>query len=150
MSAIKEMFDDIVLLADTLDENGIDNFKFPQGISNEQIREWENANNVILPSLYREFLVLANGFRNHGSEAYSLEKIFKIEIPDEFKGYYAIGEYIGDGSLLLSDDKGNFYYGDHVNGVEQASFEEFLQEWIISDMKDSLADNGIEIPKLQL
>ena len=29
MYSVKEMFDDIVLIADLLEENDIDNFKFP-------------------------------------------------------------------------------------------------------------------------
>ena len=32
MYSVKEMFDDIVLIADMLEENEIDNFKFPKGI----------------------------------------------------------------------------------------------------------------------
>lgn len=147
MYSIKEMFDDIVLLADTLEENDIDNFKFPMGISEEEIKNWEKENNVLLPEAYKSFLLLANGFRNHSAEVYSLGQITCLDFPDDYKGYYAIGSYIGDGSLILVDDKGNFYYGDHVDGVEQSIFEAFVEEWILNDMKDSLKDNDIKMPE---
>ncbi len=48
--------------------------------------------------------------------------------------------------MLLSDDKGNFYYGDHVRGVGSATFEAFVEHWIIDGMKDDLKDNELEIP----
>lgn len=146
MANIKEMYDDIVILADVLEENGIDTFEFPNGISEEEIKAWEERYGIRLPQSYKEFLTLSNGFRKQGEEIFSLDRISKIEIPEMLKGYYAIGSYIGDGSMLLSDDKGNFYYGDHVSGVESATFEEFVEHWIIDGMKEDLKDNGFEIP----
>lgn len=147
MYSIKEIFDDIVLIADTLEENDIDNFKFPQGIGKEEINNWENENSVLLPEGYKSFLLLANGFRNHGSEVYSLDQTTRLDFPDDYKGYYEIGSYIGDGSRILTDNKGNFYYGDHVKGLDKSTFEEFVEKWILDDMKESLKDNGIEIPE---
>lgn len=145
---MKARFDTIYLLADILEENGINNFKFPKGIKNEKIIEWEQTNHVLLPKSYKEFLVLSNGFRNGRSEIYPLEQVLKLDAPDEFKEYYSIGGYIGDGSLLLTDGKGEFYYGDHVNGVEQSTFEEFVDNWIIKNMKEELKDNQIEVPDI--
>ena len=147
MYSVKEMFDDIVLIAGILEENDIDNFKFPKGISEEELKNWEKENGVLLPEGYKSFLLLANGFRNHGSEVYPLSQITRLDFPDEYKGYYAIGSYIGDCSLILVDDKGNFYYGDHVYGVEQSTFEEFVEKWILDDMKESLKDNGVKMPE---
>ena len=148
MADIKSKFDYIVLLADTLDENGIDCFKFPKAVSDEQIKEWESTHNAKLPQGYKDFILLANGFDNHGSEIYQLEQVIKLnEFPEEFKGYYAIGGYIGDGSLILSDDNGEFYYGDHTFGLEKSTFEDFLDKWIIKEMEESLQDNGVEIPE---
>lgn len=68
--------------------------------------DWEKENNILLPDGYRSFLLLANGFRNHGTEIYSLEQITQLGFPEDYKGYYVIGSYIGDGSLILVDDKG--------------------------------------------
>lgn len=147
MYSVKEMFDDIVLIADTLEENDINSFKFPKGISEDEIKNWEKENSILLPESYKSFLLLANGFGNHGIEVYSLGQITRLDFPDEYKGYYAIGSYIGDGSLILVDDKGNFYYGDHAGGVEQSTFENFVEKWILNDMKDSLKDNDIIMPK---
>lgn len=77
-----------------------------------------------------------------------MEQITKLDFPDDFKGYYAVSSYIGDGSLILVDDKGKFYYGDHTDGVEESTFEEFVEEWILGDMKEALKENNIEIPRL--
>lgn len=143
---MKSRFDIICLLADALEENGIDTFKFPKGIKIEKVNEWESANDATLPKSYKNFLMLVNGFNSGSSVVYPLEQATKLTVPDEFMGYYAIGEYIGDGSLLLTDGKGNFYYGDHVNGIEPATFEDFVDNWIINCMKDSFIDNGIEMP----
>lgn len=134
------------MLAEALEENGIDTFRFPKGIKNEKVNEWELENDVALPKSYKDFLMLVNGFKSQSSVIYSLEQVTILTVPDEFVGYYAIGEYIGDGSLLLTDGKGNFYYGDHVNGIEPSTFEDFIDNWIINCMKDSFIDNGIEMP----
>lgn len=143
---MKSKFDIIYLLAEALEENGIDTFKFPKGIKIEKVNEWELANDATLPKSYKDFLMLVNGFKSESSIVYSLEQVTMLTVPDEFVGYYAIGEYIGDGSLLLTDGKGNFYYGDHVNGIEPSTFEDFIDNWIINCMKDSFIDNGIEMP----
>ncbi|NLK71903.1 MAG: SMI1/KNR4 family protein [Clostridiales bacterium] len=146
MYSVKEMFDDIVLIADMLEENEIDNFKFPKGISEEDIKDWEKENNILLPDGYRSFLLLTNGFRNHGTEIYSLEQITQLDFPEDYKGYYVIGSYIGDGSLILVDDKGGFYLGDHAGVIDKSTFEAFVEKWILDDMKDSLKDNDIKLP----
>lgn len=143
---LKARFDIIYLLAEALEENGIDTFRFPKGINCEKLNEWELENDVALPKSYKDFLMLVNGFKSQSSVIYSLEQVTILTVPDEFVGYYAIGEYIGDGALLLTDGKGSFYYGDHVNGIEPSTFEDFIDNWIINCMKDSFIDNGIEMP----
>ncbi len=143
---MKKKFNRIAVLANALEENDIDNFKFPEPVSQEQIDEWEKSNNAKLPTGYKNFIALANGFRKSGSEIYPLSNITKLDFPDDFKGYYAIGSFIGDGSLILSDAEGNFYYGDHCFGVEKGEFEEFIDKWIIRPMLEHFTDNSIEIP----
>lgn len=147
MYRVKEMFNNIVVIADILEENDIDNFKFPQGIGEEALRNWERENQAFLPEGYKNFLLLANGFRMHGTEIYPLEQITRLDFPDEYKGYYAIGSYIGDGSLILTDSNGNFYYGDHVDGIEKATFEEFVERWILDGMKEAVKENGVNLPE---
>lgn len=147
MYSVKEMFDDIVLIAGVLEEHDIDNFKFPKGISEEEIKNWEKENSAVLPKGYKSFLLLADGFRNHGSEIYPLGQITRLEVPEEYRGYYAIGSYIGDGSLILADEYGNFYYGDHVYGTDKSTFEEFVEKWILDNMKEALKDNGVKMPE---
>ncbi len=147
MYSVKQLYDDIVLLADALEENDIDNFKFPKGVNNEEIKAWEKENNALLPGGYKSFLFLANGFRNHGTEIYSLEQITKVDSPEEYKGYYAIGSYIGDGSCILADEKGDLYLGNHAGMIEKSTFEAFVEKWILEDMKQALSDNDIKLPE---
>lgn len=146
MFSIQEMYEDIVVLADILEEKDIDTFKFPRGVEPEKIDEWENKNASKLPQGYKDFIVLVNGFRLCGTEVFPLERISVVEVPVEFKGNYCIGTYIGDGSLLLSDERGNFYYGDHAFGIEEAEFSAFVENHILRYMKDAFKDNAIEIP----
>lgn len=147
MLHIKEIFDDIMLLADILEENGIDAFKIPKGIESEKITAWETQYGIRLPQGYKDFIVLANGFNYSCSQILPLEGVKLIECPEEFKGYYMIGSYIGDGSLILTDKNGDFYYGDHAFGVKKADFLKFLVDDILYYMKDSLKENEIEIPE---
>lgn len=146
MRTIKELFDDIILLADIIEDNGIDTYKIQKGIEYEKIKEWEENNEVRLPEGYKEFIVLANGFSYGSTQILPLEKIDVIDVPEEFKGFYMIGSYIGDGSLILSDKNGNFYYGDHAFGLEHVDFLKFLENDILRYMKDDLKDNNISIP----
>ena len=37
--------------------------------------------------------------------------------------------------------------GDHVYGIDKSTFEEFIIKWILDDMKESLKDNAIKLPK---
>ncbi len=146
MYRVKELFDKIVIIADILEKNDIDNFKFPKGISEESVKNWEKENHAFLPQGYKEFLLLANGFRMHGSEIYPLEQVTRLDFPDEFKGYYAIGSYIGDGSLILADNNGKFYLGDHADGIEESTFEAFVKRWILEGMEEAVEENGIHLP----
>lgn len=63
MYSIKEMYEDIVTLADVLEENGIDAFRFPKGVEPEMIDAWERDNDSKLPQGYKEFIALVNGTR---------------------------------------------------------------------------------------
>lgn len=148
MHSIKEIFDDIVLLADVLEENAIDALGFPEGIEIEKIKEWEQGNAVKLPQGYKDFIVLANGFNYRGTQILPLERIEQVEVPEKFKGCYMLGSFIGDGFLILSDEQGNFYCGDHVFGVEKEDLYKFLNDNVLDYMIDDLKENDIEIPEL--
>lgn len=136
-------FKEMILLSSILDEKDIARAKYSEGTSVEAIVDWEASNNVILPDKYKYFLTLANGFRYRMEEIFPLERIQKLKIPKEFKGYYWIGEFIGDGSLLLTDGKGELYYGDHVRGIEKGYFEGFLEKSFLSQMEQDLIDESV-------
>ncbi len=153
-NTVSRHFDDMVILSDILEENNIDFAKIGKSIGRETILSWENENGVVLPREYKEFLLLSNGF-NYGTIIFPLEQIMLLDDSEEFGEYYWIGDYIGDGSKLLSDKNGVFYYGNHTMGVEMADFKEFLEEYFLRPMYEDLKDNGIDVPdnlniKLQL
>ena len=136
MHTVKEIFNDIVTLANILEENDIDTFKFPKECKLEAITEWEKENNIQLPQGYKEFISLTNGFKYGGTQILPLEKIEMVNEPEEIKGYYMLGSYIGDGSLLLSDKFGRFYCDDHAFGIKETEFSLFLEEDILYYMKE--------------
>ncbi|MCM1287753.1 MAG: SMI1/KNR4 family protein [Clostridium sp.] len=142
---MQELFDELLRMSDILDENGIDFVKHKAGTSGEHIDEIENTLLVCLPEDYKNLLRLSNGLSCHGTEIYPIEHVRKIELPDnpEWNQYYSIGSYIGDGSLLFADSKGGVYYGDHVTGIEETTFMEFLNTWLLDILEDDLAENGL-------
>lgn len=146
MHSVKEIFEDMRVLADILEEYAIDTVKFPKGIEIEKIEEWEQRNNMKLPQEYKEFIILADGFRYGTTQILPLDKVELVAVPDEFKGYYMLGSYVGDGSLVLSDEHGDFYYGDHAFGIKKAEFSKFLEDDILFYMKDAMKENALEIP----
>ena len=66
---------------------------------------------------------------------------------EQFPGYYIMGSYMGDGSLILLDKSGDFYYGDHAFGISKVDFSKFLEDDILQYMKEDLMDNDIELPE---
>lgn len=147
---IKSRFEYMQLLADILEENDIDNFKFPKPTTYNAIKSKEHELEIQLPEEYKSYIMLSNGFRDEGSEIYPINRVEQFNVPGGwvFNGYYAIGEYIGDGSLILCDSEGKVYYGDHAyNEVEETTFGEFIDEQIIRNMIDSCRDNNVEIPE---
>lgn len=146
MHSVKDIVEDIEVLAEMIEDNGIDTVKFYNGIDNSQIEEWEKNNDSKLPQGYKELLVLHNGFRYRFTQILPLEAIQMADETDQFPGYYIMGSYIGDGSLILADKCGVFYYGDHAFGIDEVDFEKFLEKDILRYMKEDLMDNDVEIP----
>jgi len=109
---------------------------FPPATS-EQIENWERIHNAVLPKEYKEFLLLSNGLVSYifGGELFSLDDIIPCpveaieEYSEESTDYFIIGNYIGDGSMLLCDRNGNFYELDHCFGLEENNLLSFLKHW---------------------
>lgn len=146
MHSVKDIVEDIELLAEMIEDNGIDTIKFHNGVDNSQIEEWERNNDSKLPQGYKEFIVLHNGFRYRFTQLFPLEAIQMADETEQFSGYYIMGSYIGDGSRILSDKNGDFYYGDHAFGISKVDFSKFLEDDILQYMKEDLMDNDIELP----
>lgn len=126
------MYEIYKLYSETEDEK-----MFPPATT-EQIENWEHINNAVLPEEYKEWLLLSDGLVSHffGGKLFSLDKIIPYPYPDaleeyseENRDYFIIGNYIGDGSMLLCDNEGNFYEFDHDFGIEESSLDIFLEDW---------------------
>ena len=113
-------------------------------VTAEKIENWERLHNAVLPEEYKEFLLLSDGLRSYifGGELFSLANIKQCpyeeieeffeeteELFNEKKDYFIIGNYIGDGSMLLCDSNGNFYELDHCVGIEESDLLYFLEYW---------------------
>lgn len=143
---MKDKFEKIIRIGDILDSNGIDFVKQGEGTDRASIQEWEKSNQITLPEDYKSFILLADGLAYGMTEIYPLKGVQKCELWDD--GYYAIGSFIGDGSLILCDVNGGVYYADHVTGIEKTTFNDFIDEWIMRCMIDDLGDNGISEVKI--
>ncbi len=143
---MRNTFEEIIRLNDILEENGINFVKRKDGTTKERINDVENTFLICLPEDYKNILLLSNGLRYGGTEIYPIERVRETRLTDnpEVNKYYIIGEYIGDGSHIITDNKGVVYYLDHVRGIEETTFIEFINMWLIDIMKDDLADNGID------
>lgn len=102
-----------------------------------QIENWERIHKAVLPEEYKEFLLLSDGLVSDifGGELFPLDEIIPCpaELTEEYSDgkndYFIIGNYIGDGSILLCDRAGKFYKFDHCFGIEEDSLLNFLEYW---------------------
>lgn len=130
-----DIFKQICIYRDRIEALEIDWYELFKPAGREKIDKWEEEHQASLPEDYKNFLLLSNGFDMKTTEIYPIEQVTALSIPD-YEGYYALGTYIGDGSLLLTDGKGKFYKGDHAFGIEESTFENFLEMWVLDKLKD--------------
>ena len=141
-----ELFCTISDYCDKIEEANYNLYKLFSPVSIADIENWESSHNAKLPEGYKNWIMLSNGFEM-GSSAniFPLERIFKFPFPeclelDSSEDYYDIGDFIGDGSELLSDKNGNFYELDHYSGLEKTTFEKFLENWVIKCLENDLRE----------
>ncbi len=141
---IQEMYDKISKYCSTLEQYRY-YYYLSEPAAESEIEAVEKKYSIKLPEDHREFLLLANGFEMGTSAA--IFPVGKIEPYDygEYKDYFVIGQYIGDGSMLLTDGKGGFFEDDHAFGLKEKSFSEFLNKWIIYHLEDDLKDAGVQV-----
>lgn len=138
-----EKFDKISEYCQKLEEACYDSYKLFKPVSNADIENWERDHEVNLPEGYKSWLLLSNGFEmNTTADFLPLEFICKCPDP-EYKDYYIIGHYIGDGSMLVTDKNGIFYQLDHSSGLRETLFEKFLDNWVIRWLEENMCDAGI-------
>lgn len=108
---------------------------FNHPASQEEIKFWEQENEVCLPDDFKDMLRNANGVTidSHLVQIFPLKQIktyecFNNDIPDDF---IVIGKVIGDGEeLCLSKHTGKYIINDHGDYQEYDNFPDVL-DWII-------------------
>ncbi len=125
---MKTTLDKLKLL---LEKAGISDKLNPPASIND-IVEWENIHNAVIPEEIKEFLQFSDGFEYGWGTivVFPLDKIEIIEnwdsVPD---GWLDLGSIIGDGAYLVSNENGELYLADHENHDEP--LRKFsLKNWI--------------------
>lgn len=140
MNTLSEKFELIKRYCDEIEEAGYACYKLFAPVPEEAVVRWETENGAKLPEGHKEFLRLSNGFEMGSSaDLLPIERICEQPFR-EYEGMYIIGHYIGDGSELVCDKTGRFCKLDHAYGLEESTFEDFLDDWIINILEDDLSE----------
>lgn len=145
MNPLSEKFEHIKHCCDVIEDAGVNCYKLFDPLSSETIAKWETDNGAALPEGLKNWLLLSNGFEMGSSaDILPLEHIrpFPPEINGgEYAGYFIAGHYIGDGSALVCSKDGRFFELDHAYDIlEEMTFEEFLDSWVLDVLEDDMAE----------
>lgn len=145
MNPLSEKFNYIKHCCDVIEDAGVNCYKLFAPVSPKETAKWETDNSAALPGDLKSWLLLSNGFKMGSSaDILPLEHIrpFPPEINGgEYAGYFIAGHYIGDGSALVFNKDGRFFELDHAyDKLEEMTFEEFLDGWVLDILKDDLAE----------
>ena len=122
----------IQLCEERAHEYGFNSTIIYEGVSNEEIEQWEQENHMKLPESYCHFLHFANGVQVFDAS----ERIYGIDSIGAWgehleADYISIGEMIGDGTTLcLSKTTGKAYVEDHGKYEEYGDFKDLLEYFI--------------------
>ena len=120
---------------------------FEPGLSETDIHDWEISNNILIPSLYKEWLLFSekSQIRNNLAHLYKPDD-FLINISEIPNDLIIVGELMGDGELLcISKSDNKLVVVDHDN-IEDADFREILKD-IIRILEDK---SGLSIQMQEL
>ena len=130
-------------LKNALDTAGAVQFLEPAA-EPETIAEWESEKNAVLPAEIKEFLQFSNGFE-YGMNfmVFPLGRIRIIRdwvgVPD---GWLHLGQLIGDGCYIVSDENGELYKCDHESRPMLEKFpRERFAEWIEDHVLESIYED---------
>lgn len=126
-NSIQEEIKEIVDLCDQLKLEYKSYFNPPA--SKEEINEWENKNNIIIPEYYKEWLYFSNGSQILANTARFLgikEMIVNYkQIPED---YVIIGHLVGDGEILcFSKNTGTILSYYNGKSFEYGNFKKYLK-----------------------
>lgn len=133
-----ELFTRIRACCDKIEELEIDCHKIFPPLDETDISEWENSHCVVLPEGYKNWLMLSNGL-DVGTIAIlnPLETVTEYSVKG-YEGYFCVGSYIGDGSMLMIDGRRKFYRDDHVWGIKEEAFDHFMEDWVLEHLEDEI------------
>lgn len=131
-----------------LEENNYDIYRLFSPIEVKDIENWEKEHDMNLPEGYKNWLLLSNGFDMNIPTILPIEKIRKCPV-SEYEDFFVIGYFIGDGSMIVTDKNGNFYELDHVFGLEETTFEDFLENTVMNSLEDGMLEIGAIEKKTQ-
>ncbi len=137
-NSLTEEIKEIVKLCIELDDVDVSEFNPPA--IDEEIKMWEDKNNIILPESYKDWLRFSNGSQILGQLAcfYSLNRI--VTSGHGFSDDYAIiASIIGDGEFLcFSKTNQSYFWLDHDDVIEITNLNLFLKDTVIRMLKKSL------------
>lgn len=106
----------------------------------EDIQQVEQELQIVLPSVYKEFLCVSNGMLGNLATLYSTEGLIEMnktyEVQDYAPGYVSIGNDNGGYHLLMKAEQGaaNFQLVSDSYGVPEASdITDHFLSWLNSD-----------------
>ena len=127
-NSLTEEIKEIVELCIELDDVDVSEFNPPA--TDEEIKMWENRNNITLPESYKDWLSFSNGSRILGQLAcfYGLNRIVTSghSFADD---YVVIASLIGDGEFLCFSKTTQLYiWCDHGKTREYSDFKKILNK----------------------
>ncbi|MBQ8297470.1 MAG: SMI1/KNR4 family protein [Ruminococcus sp.] len=142
-----EQYSQIREYCEKLEGAAYDRYKLYSPATEEDICSLENDNGVILPEELKNWYMLSNGFdMNSTADILPISSIRACPFGDleELDKCFIVGHYIGDGSMLVIDNCGNFYEFDHgYHRLYKMSFRDFLVNWVIDRLEDNMYDAGL-------
>ncbi len=145
MNPLSERYEKIASWCDQLEEASYDCYKVFPAVAEENLLQWEQSHGFRLPEGLRNWYLLSNGYdMSSTADILPMSSITEFSYIDELKPCFIVGHYIGDGSMLVIDDKGNFYEFDHgYHKLHPMQFETFLDRWILDRLEDCMYEAGL-------
>ena len=136
------IFDELKRIVDQLEKQG--KMRFLEAATEEHIIEFETANEIKLPSKYKEWLLFSDGgeyFLPAGVQMYGVEHKPLIDVKDEDRpddSYIVIGSLGSGDPILFQKDSEKIFVYDHEAGEldDELTYEDYFA--FLNDLYDLL------------